>query len=379
MYIACITEISKQTIVKTVKHIFILLLTIFAVSCGVSEEGDGSYPAKVKISGKLNDLPDGTKVVLYTIQRVGGKKNVAETTTDASGKFTLKYTVPKIGLYTLNIGNQAEELLVLEGKDLTVANAKVGYKISGSKENEQLTELKQMYDKYSEKGNVLQQEYASSENKEEVLKKFQALQTEQKVAVEEMLGKLNGAYVSLVALNFIQDKDGSFDAISKSIEKLEQNFPQDSLVMEVAKAYNAKKATVVGAEAIDISLPSPEGKTVTLSSLRGKYVMIDFWASWCRPCRMENPNVLRAYNHYKSKGFEVYGVSIDRDTEAWKQAIEQDHITWSQVHDAGGVVAAEYGVEGIPFTLLLDKEGKIIAKNLRGDDLDKKLAELLGK
>nr|WP_260412655.1 TlpA disulfide reductase family protein [Flammeovirga kamogawensis] len=149
--------------------------------------------------------------------------------------------------------------------------------------------------------------------------------------------------------------------------------------MEVAKAYNAKKATVVGAEAIDISLPSPEGKTVTLSSLRGKYVMIDFWASWCRPCRMENPNVLRAYNHYKSKGFEVYGVSIDRDTEAWKQAIEQDHITWSQVHDAGGVVAAEYGVEGIPFTLLLDKEGKIIAKNLRGDDLDKKLAELLGK
>nr|WP_255516170.1 TlpA disulfide reductase family protein [Flammeovirga sp. EKP202] len=136
---------------------------------------------------------------------------------------------------------------------------------------------------------------------------------------------------------------------------------------------------MVGSEAMPIALASPKGETIALESFRGKYVMIDFWASWCRPCRMENPNVLKAYSKYKEKGFEVYGVSIDRDAEAWKKAIEQDHISWAQVLDEDGSVATQYGVEGIPFTLLLDKEGKIIAKNLRGDALEKKLEELLGK
>ncbi|KXX71665.1 hypothetical protein AVL50_05170 [Flammeovirga sp. SJP92] len=349
------------------------------VSCGGSSVGDKTYPASVKISGTLNDQAEGTKIILYTIQSVGGKKNVAETTTDAKGSFTLEYTVPKIGLYTLNIGNQAEELLVLETMDLKVENSGEFFKITGSKENDQLNELKKMYDSFSEKGSELQQEYATSENKEAVLEKFKKLQDDQKEAVKAMLKKMDGAYVTLVALNFIQDKEGSFEAISETIEKLEAKFPQDSLVMEVAKSYNALKATMVGSEAMPIALASPEGKTIALESFRGKYVMIDFWASWCRPCRMENPNVLKAYTKYKDKGFEVYGVSIDRDAEAWKGAIAQDHISWTQVLDADGEVARQYGVEGIPFTLLLDQEGKIIAKNLRGDALEKKLEELLGK
>lgn len=349
------------------------------VSCGGSTENEGTYPTSISISGSLEGQPKGTKIILYTIQKVGGKKNVAEASTDAKGAFTIKYNVPKIGLYTLNIGNQAEELLVLETEDLHVENNGEFYKVTGSKENALLNELKEMYDSYSEKGNTLQQEYATSENKEAVLEKFKALQDEQKKAVQAMLKKLDGAYVTLVALNFIQDKENNFEVISQSVEKLEEKFPQDSLVMEVAKSYNALKATMVGSAAMPISLNSPSGETINLDSFKGKYVMIDFWASWCRPCRMENPNVLKAYNKYKTKGFEVYGISIDRDAEAWKGAIAQDHISWTQVLDADGKVANQYGVEGIPFTLLLDKEGKIIAKNLRGDALEKKLEELLGK
>ncbi|NME66485.1 redoxin domain-containing protein [Flammeovirga aprica] len=364
---------------KTLHNIFFLLLAFIVVSCGGSTENNGTYPAKVKISGTLDGQKEGTQIILYTIQGVGGKKNVAEATTNAKGAFTLEYTVPKIGLYTLNIGNQAEELLVLETKDLKVENNGEFFKVTGSKENDQLNELKDMYDSFTEKGNELQQEYATSENQAAVLEKFKKLQDEQKGAVKAMLKKLDGAYVTLVALNFIQDKEGSFDVISETIQKLETNFPQDSLVMEVAKSYNALKSTMVGAEAMPITLPSPQGETIALESFRGKYVMIDFWASWCRPCRMENPNVLKAYTKYKDKGFEVYGVSIDRDAEAWKGAIAQDHISWTQVLDADGEVAKQYGVEGIPFTLLLDQEGKIIAKNLRGDALEKKLEELLGK
>lgn len=364
---------------KTVNNIFILILALLVVSCGGSSETGSSYPANVTVSGKLEGQKEGTKIILYTIQKVGGKKNVAETTIGKNGAFKLKYKVPKIGLYTINIGNQAEELLVLETKNLKVENNGEFFKVTGSKENDQLNELKAMYDSFSEKGNELQQEYASSEDKEAVLEKFKKLQKDQKEAVNAMLKKLDGAYVTLVALNFIQDKESNFDTIVQSIEKLEINFPQDSLVMEVAKSYNALKATMVGATAMDISLKSPEGTEIALNSLRGKYVMIDFWASWCRPCRMENPNVLKAYSKYKSKGFEVYGVSIDRDAEAWKGAIQQDHISWTQVLDTDGSVAKQYGVEGIPFTLLLDKEGKIIAKNLRGDALEKKLEELLGK
>ncbi|HLP12976.1 MAG TPA: TlpA disulfide reductase family protein, partial [Flavobacteriales bacterium] len=132
----------------------------------------------------------------------------------------------------------------------------------------------------------------------------------------------------------------------------------------------------------EIKLPGLDGKDKSLSSLRGKVVLVDFWASWCRPCRAENPNVVRLYNKYNKKGFEVFSVSLDKEKSAWEAAITKDGLLWpnhiSDLLQWQSIVVKQFGIQGIPYTILVDRDGKIIAKNLRGADLEAKLAELFG-
>jgi peroxiredoxin len=171
-------------------------------------------------------------------------------------------------------------------------------------------------------------------------------------------------------------------------QKLSKRFPQHEGVTSLLKALdsNAKKESIqykapgIGDEAPDFTCNDVHGKAVSLSSFRGKYVLVDFWASWCGPCRGENPNVLAAYKKYSNKNFTVLGVSLDEKKADWLEAIQEDGLTWTHISDLRGWesnVVPQYGFDGIPYNVLVDPSGKILATSLRGDDLEQFLGKTL--
>lgn len=157
-------------------------------------------------------------------------------------------------------------------------------------------------------------------------------------------------------------------------------YPDNPLVQQYKKTAGGLLNVQKGKKAPEIALPNPQGDTVRLSSLEGNVVLVDFWASWCGPCRKESPNLVKAYSKYKDEGFEIYSVSLDRSRKNWVKAIEDDHLDWTHVSDLkywNSLVVDLYGFSGIPHTVLLDEQGRVIAKNLRGEALGEKLEEVL--
>ncbi|GAB4008306.1 redoxin domain-containing protein [Spirosoma sp. KCTC 42546] len=347
------------------------------------------------VTGKINKATPGSYVYLETNSQPTRK---IDSTKLASGNtFTLNGKVADGGeVFVLNVGGgQKMALLVEGGETLNVVadgfrmDAKTGQTgqaaVTGSKNMEYYEKLNTLRtDMETKVANWNKQVAAATEKKDnkkiaQIEQDYQTAEQEVVNKVKAMLPDMGTSLVSLFALNFINiDSDfATYDALAQRFEKENPNSPHaKSLIGRVARI----KGVSIGAPAPEIALNDTTGTPVPLSSLRGKYVLIDFWASWCGPCRAENPNVVRMYNKFKDKGFAIYSVSLDQAKANWTKAIRNDNLTWTHVSDLKfwqSAAAQQYGVQAIPATFLLDKDGKIIAKNLRGEALEQKLEEIL--
>ena len=225
-----------------------------------------------------------------------------------------------------------------------------------------------------------------------------SLQQDFIATAKEFIAERKNSIVALSALQNInpvdnielyKDLEASVSQISPNsgyVKNLQSTIKraEEQIKLQAAEAEkNARMDAIlgIGKPAPNIAMNQPNGKMAQLSDLKGKVVLIDFWASWCKPCRMENPNVVKLYKKYKNKGFEIFGVSLDKSKQAWENAIKADNLTWTHVSDLqlwNNAAAQLYGVSSIPATFLIDAEGNILAKNLRGIALEKKLEEIFG-
>ena len=347
------------------------------------------------VAGKVNKAAPGSFVYLET--NAQPTRKIDSTKVGADNTFTLNGKVVDGGeVLVLNVGGGQKLALLLEGGEtLNVVadgyrmDAKTGQMgkatVTGSKNMayyEKLNTLRTDMEKKVEGWN--KQVAAATEKKDnkkiaQIEQDYTTAEAEVVNKVKAMLPEMGTSLVSLFALNFINiDSDfATYESLAQRFEKENPNSPHaKSLIGRVARI----KGVSVGAPAPEITLSDTTGTPIALSSLRGKYVLVDFWASWCGPCRAENPNVVRMYNKFKDKGFAIYSVSLDQAKANWTKAIRNDNLTWTHVSDLKfwqSAAAQQYGVQAIPATFLLDKDGKIIAKNLRGDALEQKLEEVL--
>ncbi len=359
--------------------LFVLVLLFIA--------GCQSNSAKYQVSGTVAGLDSA---IVYLVKAEKGQAVTTDTTDLVGGKFKFEGSTKVPELHYLRLGDREYfAQFFLENTKIEVAAYKDSLrstKVTGSPLtdtfNEYLDEVKLMNDKVNE----YQQQYsaaAASGNEDEM----ERIRIDAEATNENM---------QVYAKNFVKEHNSSivapFITLTQLAQPLEYNelkelvdlFPAelDSSVytQQLKEIVEQKGRTAIGTKAPEFTMNDTEGNPVALASFQGKYLLVDFWAAWCGPCRQENPNIVSAYNEFKDKDFDILGVSLDRDKAAWLKAIEDDKLTWTQVSDLKywqNEAAQMYGVNSIPHSVLLDPQGVIIAKNLRGQELHDKLAELL--
>lgn len=343
----------------------------------------------VTIIGTLNNS-NGEKLILeqLTFSHAIAKDSVV---VDKNGNFEINTNLPEKGFYRLKINDKNFLVLILDTIETinikaNASNMADGYTIDGTSEDSKLLQiLNEQMKKSAIKRDSLQRVFMSKQGDPNIEQiglqleaEFNTIINEQIDYIKKFISNHKYSFASLAAIEQL-NPESDLEIYKILHDGLNEKFPNSSYVQAFTSRYKELSKLAIGSNAPDIVMNTPTGETLSLTSLKGKVVLIDFWASWCKPCRMENPNVVKLYAKYKDKGFEILGVSLDKEKAAWEQAIKDDNLTWKHVSDLAfwnSTVVKQYNITGVPYTVLVDKEGKIIAKGLRGKQLEQKLEEI---
>lgn len=387
----------KNTTSSMKKIIILALATITLYSCSTDSGNNSGF----EIKGNLSNSK-GEAIYLEKLQQ-SGVTAIDSATIDEKGDFLLNHASPNVGFYRLRITSSNFCMLVLDSTQKVTISGDARdlgntFKTEGSPDTKLFSEYNAMAQSQKVRTDSLENIFrtamvvmkldsvrADSLSKQ-LQKPYEVMIEQYSQRVAKKVKENSNSFASIMAIQQLRPE--TYLDIYKLLDKgLTEKYPDNkdiksfhAMVQQTEMMVQRTQAIKVGAEAPELILPMPNDKDLALSSLRGKVVLIDFWASWCAPCRKELPNVKRCYEKYKSKGFEILGVSLDKERDAWLEAISKEGLTWPQVSDLKfwqSEAVQVYAVQSIPYTVLVDREGKIIATDLRGSDLDKKLAEVL--
>lgn len=350
----------------------------------------GGYVVRGNIKNKPN-------IAIRLFEMTPGKLVFIDSTfTDKKGDFVVKGSTKDMIFCALSIVDKQMVYLALDNStqadiNVDVTASGLTYSLTGKNIEESLglKELLKLNETFVSSIKILETEAASIDpNSEPGYSRMGKLQ-EQYYAIianrnETIVNFAKGrgpSFLPFFILQYNLIQEPTIELLTLARDASVKANPNSRYTKIIETRYAEEAMLMIGAEAPEIDLPQPNGEDLSLKSLRGKYVLLDFWASWCGPCRKENPNNVKMYKHFKDKSFEIYGISLDQDPNRWKAAIEKDSLIWKHVSDLqgwGSSAGKTYGIHSIPSTVLLDPMGKIIAKGLRGEELAAKLDEILG-